>query len=73
MLQTTHYTIDAIRDEVRSLTESRRLDRSQPIYTLCRYFPSREWVCIECELEGNDYLLRDRIIDLLGREDWSDD
>jgi len=73
MLQTAHYTIDAIRDEVRHLADAHTIDRHQPIYTLCRYFPNREWVCIESELEGNDYLLRDRIVDLLGREDWSDD
>jgi hypothetical protein len=73
MLQVTHYSIDAIRDEVRHLTDAKVIDRHQPIYTLCRYFPSREWVCIECELEDHDYLLRDRIGDLLGREDWSDD
>jgi hypothetical protein len=73
MFGTTHLTIDAIRDEVRHLAESRTLNRHQPIYTLCRYFPTREWVCIECELEQNDYLLRDCIGDLLGHEEWSDD
>lgn len=73
MKSATSYSIDAIKDEVRQLTERRSIDRHQPIYTLCRYFPSREWVCIEIELEQNDYLMRDRIGDLIGREDWSDD
>lgn len=73
MLNTTDYSIDAIRDEVRYLTEQKAIDRHQPIYTLCRYFPSREWVCIEYELEQNDFLMRDRIGDLIGQETWSDD
>lgn len=67
------YDIDAIKVEARSLIERGVLDRHQPIYALCRYIPGRDWVCIELELERNDYLLRDRIIDLLGREDWDND
>jgi hypothetical protein len=73
MLNTTDYSIDAIRDEVRHLTEQKVINRHQPIYTLCRYFPSREWVCIEYELEQNDFLMRDRIGDLIGQETWTDD
>jgi hypothetical protein len=73
MLNPTLYSIDTIRDEVRHLTDCKAIDRHQPIYTLCRYFPSREWVCIECELEQNDFLMRDPIGDLLGQETWSND
>ena len=73
MLQSVQYSIDAIKDEVRQLVHKRLLDRQQPIYTLCQYIPAREWPCVECELERNDFLLRDHIIDLLGSEEWEDD
>lgn len=72
-VRTTPYDIAAIKDEARALVKRGVLDRHQPIYTLCRYIPGRDWVCVELELERNDYLLRDRIIDLLGREDWEND
>ncbi|MEO1401518.1 MAG: DUF4327 family protein [Cyanobacteria bacterium J06635_1] len=73
MMKTLHYSIDLIKDEARHLVHEGKLDRQQPIYALCRYIPGREWECVEVELEAHDYLLRDRIIDLLGREDWSED
>ena len=73
MLSTTHYSIDTIKDEVRDLVSCGRLNRLQPIYALCQFLPSREWICIECELEENGFLLRDRIVDLLGHEDWDND
>ncbi|MFE4105633.1 DUF4327 family protein [Almyronema epifaneia] len=72
-MQATQYSIDMIRDEARHLVDRGVVDRHQPIYALCRYIPGREWVCVELELEQNDYLLRDQIIDLIGREDWEDD
>jgi len=40
---------------------------------LCQYIPPREWVCIESELEKRDFLLRDRIGDLIGSEEWDND
>ncbi len=73
MLQSVQYSIDAIKDEARQLVQKRLLDRQQPIYTLCQYIPAREWSCVECELERNDFLLRDHIIDLLGSQEWEDD
>jgi hypothetical protein len=69
----TQYDINAIKEEARSLIRRGVVNRQQPIYALCRYIPGRDWVCVELELERNDYLLRDRIIDLLGREDWDND
>lgn len=66
-------TLDAIRDEARQLVESGAIDRKQPIYALCRFISPSEWECVELELEDNDFLLRDEILDLLGREDWSSD
>ena len=70
---TKHYSIDVIKDEVRQLLESGTVNRRQPIYVLCQYIPPREWVCVECELEKCNYLLRDQIADLLPCEDWSND
>jgi Domain of unknown function (DUF4327) len=71
--QVTCFDIDALRDEVRHLVEKGMVNRYQPIYTLCRFIPYREWLSVEHELENNDFLLRDPVIDLLGREDWTND
>ena len=74
MLSAAHtQSIEAIRDEARELVRSGLVDRQQPIYKLCQYIPVREWAAIECELEDHGFLLRDRIIDLLGHEDWDSD
>jgi len=73
MRKTLPYTISVIKDEVRDLVDRGKLSRHQPIHTLCRFFPDREWVFIERELELNQYLLRDHICDLVGDESWSDD
>lgn len=72
-LPSIRYSLDVIQDEARQLVEKGVLSRQQPIYTLCQYIPPREWVCIEGELEKCDYLLRDRIGDLIGREEWDND
>lgn len=73
MLQHVRYSVDAIRDEACELVRKGAIDRKQPIYVLCQYLPAAEWVAIECELERNDFLLRDQILDLIGCEDWSED
>ena len=73
MVAVVNYSIGEIRDEARCLIERGQIDRHQPIYVLCQFIPAREWICAECELERNDYLLRDRICDLLCREEWSED
>jgi hypothetical protein len=62
-----------IQDEARHLVENGTVSRQQPIYTLCLYIPAREWVCVECELERCDYLLRDQIGDLIAAECWDND
>lgn len=67
------YSIDMIRDEVRQLVEKGTVSTHQPIYVLCQYIPAREWVCVECELERCDYLLRDQIGDLVPSQEWSND
>lgn len=68
-----NYSIDEIRDEARQLIEKGTISRQQPIYTLCEYIPAREWVCVECELERCEYLLRDCIGELVAYESWEND
>lgn len=73
MLQQVRYSLDAIRDEACELVRQGAIDRKQPIYALCRHFPTSEWDAIECELERYDFLLRDQILDLIGCETWYED
>lgn len=73
MIQSVQYSMGLIKDEARQLVQKGVISRTQPIYVLCQYIPAREWACVECVLEDNDFLLRDRIADLLGREDWEND
>ncbi len=70
---TVQYSIDVIQHEARQLVNKGLVSRQQPIYTLCQYIPAREWACVECELEKCDFLLRDRIGDLMGSEEWDND
>lgn len=73
MLQSIQYSMDLIQDEARQLVQKGVVSRQQPIYALCKYIPAREWACVEIELERCNFLLRDRIGDLLGREEWDND
>lgn len=68
-----HYTIDMLRDEARQLVEGGMVSRQQPIFTICGFIAAREWPFIESELAENDYLLRDRISDLINHEIWRSD
>lgn len=70
---TVQYSLDIIRDEAKELVQKGVLGRQQPIYTLCQYIPAREWTCVEGELEKCNFLLRDRIADLIGNEKWEND
>ncbi len=73
MLQSAQYSLSVIQDEARELVQKGTVSRHQPIYILCQYIPAREWASIECELERCNFLLRDRIGDLVGREQWDND
>ena len=73
MLQSIHYSLTVIQDEARQLVQKGLVSRHQPIYILCQYIPAREWACVKCELERCNFLLRDRIGDLMGYEDWEND
>ncbi|MEA5509922.1 DUF4327 family protein [Crocosphaera sp. UHCC 0190] len=68
-----NYSIDILQEEARQLVDRGAISRQQPIYILCDYIPAREWVCVESELERFEYLLRDRIGDLIGSENWDND
>ncbi|MGB5959346.1 MAG: DUF4327 family protein [Coleofasciculaceae cyanobacterium] len=67
------YSLDVIREEVRHLVQTGIVSRNQRIYNLCQYIPAREWHYMEMELEQGSFLLRDRISDLIGREEWDND
>jgi hypothetical protein len=73
MLQSIQYSLPVIQDEARQLVQEGLVSRHQPIYILCQYIPAREWAWIECELERCNFLLRDRIGDLMGYERWEND
>ena len=73
MLQSAQYSLSVIQDEARELVKKGMVSRHQPIYILCQFIPAREWAFIECELERCNFLLRDRIGDLVGREQWDND
>lgn len=73
MVQSIHYSLDTIQEEVRQLVQKGVVSRQQPIYALCKYIPAREWTWVEYELEKSDFLLRDRIADLVGHEVWDND
>ena len=72
-VESLHYSLEVIRDEVRQLVQKGVVSRNQKIFNLCQYIPAREWYYIEMALEQDNFLLRDRISDLLGREEWHND
>ena len=66
-------SLEIMRDEIKALIEKGKISRQQPIYSLAQYIPAREWLNVEKELEQKNFLLRDRIADLLGTEKWEND
>lgn len=70
----TQFSLEALKKEAYNLICRGLLDRQQPIYSLCQFIPAREWSEVECELERNDYLLRDHLVDLVSQlECWPSD
>ncbi|MGC1216751.1 MAG: DUF4327 family protein [Phormidesmis sp.] len=67
------YTLDMLRDTARALVDKHVVDRQQLIHVLCRFVSKSGWKCIEFELEEDEFLMRDRIIDLLAKETWEED
>lgn len=72
-VQSFQYSLDVIKEEARQLVYKGVISRQQRIYQLCQYIPVQEWVCFERELEKGEFLLRDRIGDLLSHEEWNSD
>jgi hypothetical protein len=73
LLFPVEYSLEVIRHEVLHLVQKGIISRRQPIYVLCEYIPARDWTYFERELERQEFLLRDRIADLLGCERWEND
>jgi len=73
MVTKIDYSLTEIKEEARHLLAKGMIDRHQPICILCEFIPPREWICVECELERNDYTLRDHICDLLCQDRWQED
>ena len=75
MIQHPHYSIDieVIQAQARNLVHRKVISPQQPIYALSKYIPVSEWTCVERELEENEFLLRDRIADLISHEEWEND
>jgi Domain of unknown function (DUF4327) len=67
------HSIAEIQDEVRALVARGSVNRQQRIYELSRYFDDRQWQNVEQQLAANNFLLRDRVIELAGKECWIND
>ncbi len=60
-------------DEVRALVARGVVGRQQQIYELRRHFGELAWHNVEQLLNLHDYLLKDYIIDFVGKESWIND
>lgn len=67
------YSMSAFQDEVRALVTRGLVGRHSQIYSLARYFEDVEWRQVERILSNHEYLLRDSVCDLIGRESWASD
>ncbi|WP_404785781.1 DUF4327 family protein [Altericista sp. CCNU0014] len=67
------YTITDLQEEVRALVSRGLVNRQQRIYELSRHFSDRQWHNVEQLLTENNFLLRDRVIELAGKEAWISD
>ncbi len=67
------YSLERLREDAIALIQKGCINSGQPIYTLCQYTTAREWLYVERELEEYGFLLRDRIIELVGQQKWSED
>jgi hypothetical protein len=73
MLTIQQYSIVEIQDEVRALVARGSVGRQQRIYELSKHFNDRQWEDVERLLVANNFLLRDRVIELAGKESWMND
>ncbi len=73
MLVIEKSSIADFQDEVRALISRGVLGRQQRIYELRGYFGDRAWQNVEQLLNLHDFLLKDHITDLVGKESWTND
>jgi Domain of unknown function (DUF4327) len=73
MLVIERYSLADFQDEVRALVARGVLVRQQRIYELRGYFDDRAWQSVEQLLSLHEYLLKDYITDLVGKECWNND
>ncbi len=67
------YSITDLQDEVYELVMRGLVSPQQRIYELKKHVSDREWHNLEQLFADHNYLLRDRIIDLIGKESWTND
>jgi Domain of unknown function (DUF4327) len=67
------YCLSDLQDEVRALVARGSVDRQQRISELKRFFGDWQWQEIEHLVYEYDYVLRGRVIDLIGAESWLND
>lgn len=67
------YSIADFQDEVRALVARGSVVRQQRIYELRRHFGDSAWYAVEQLLNLHEYLLKDYVSDLVGRESWAND
>lgn len=73
MSKVRQYALRDVKDEVKALVSQGLIGRQHRIYSLCAFFNYRDWLNIERLLEAHDFLLRDPVIDLIGKEVWVND
>jgi len=73
MLPLAPLSLNTIKEKAKQLVEKRIISPQQQIYCLCQYIPACEWLELQKILELNEFLIRDRIIDLLAQEKWFHD
>jgi hypothetical protein len=73
MLKLQEYTLQDVQGEVQALIMRGAVGYQNHLYDLVEFFGYGEWRQIQRLLESNEYLLRDNIIDLVGRECWAND
>ena len=73
MSEVRQYALCDVRDEVQALMSQGLIGRHSRIYALCTFFNYRDWLKIERILEDHDFLLRDPVVELIGKEVWLND
>lgn len=73
MSKVRQYALCDVKDEVIALVAKGLVGRQNRIYSLCTFFSYRDWLHVERILEAHDFLLRDPVIELIGKEVWAND